>query len=323
MTSHDILKLLEFQPLTDPERDNAYTILDQHSNSWAPFETHPEASGMPRDNIDAQNFWHYKSGKTNRPFYDWQPTVFPIMDGIDEKWIACVPCHSIINYPKLLELVNHKFSKSGSSIPVIERCDLSASWAPTDSNLSGNYDHGMALFFDITDAAALAFAHNNDNPVQSSFPKIILPNNPSAVWQTEHIVIDGTTYIFALDMMGGVYVYNAADIFTPVTNLTPVISWDVPASNFDLQINNAFSLAIDQVNSTDTSAYVYVGVKSMGIYVLEFNPSAPTLTQQEFMPTWDSPYNLHISGKHSNNSRSMILADYNGGVRQYTTSGSA
>ena len=323
LTSHDILKLLEFQPLTDPERDNAYTILDQHSNSWAPFETHPEASGMPRDNIDAQNFWHYKSGKTNRPFYDWQPTVFPIMDGIDEKWIACVPCHSIINYPKLLELVNHKFSKSGSSIPVIERCDLSASWAPTDSNLSGNYDHGMALFFDITDAAALAFAHNNDNPVQSSFPKIILPNNPSAVWQTEHIVIDGTTYIFALDMMGGVYVYDAADIFTSVTNLIPITEWDVPASNFDLQINNSFSLAIDQVNPTDTSAYVYVGVKSMGIYVLEFNPSAPTLTQQEFMPTWDSPYNLHISGKHSNNSRSMILADYNGGVRQYTTSGSA
>ena len=326
LASHQVLKMLEGQPTTDPARDDSYKMLPSFPLLWAPFETHPEVSGMPRDNIDAQTFWKYKSGKTNRPFYDWQPTVFPIMDSGIEKWIACVPCHSIINYPKLLELVNHKFSKSGSSNPADERCDLSAAWAPTDSNLSGNYDHGMALFFDITDADSLCLNHGNggstgtgENPVQSSFPKIILPNNPSAVWQAEHIVIDGTTYIFALDMMGGVYVYNAADIFTSVTNLTPVISWDVPPSNFDLQINNAFSLAIDQVNPTDTSAYVYVGVKSMGIYVLEFNPSAPTLTQQEFMPTWDSPYNLHISGKHSNNSRSMILADFGGGFRQYTT----
>ena len=337
LASHTIMKILEFQPITDPARDDAYNFLHYFPDLWAPFETHPEVSGMPRDNIDAQKFWQYNSGKTNRPFYDWQPTVFPIMDSGIEKWIACVPCHSIVNYPKLLELVNHKFSKSGSSTPVDERCDLSAAWAPTDPNLSSNYDHGMALFFDITDAALLAANHGNggfqnshgtgDNPVQSSFPKIILPNNPSAVWQTEHIVIDGTTYIFALDMMGGVYVYDAADIFTSVTNLIPITEWDVPASNFDLQINNSFSLAIDQVNPTDTSAYVYVGVKSMGIYVLAFDPSAAVsgdrLTQQEFMSTWDSPYNLHISGKHSSNSRSMILADYNGGIRQYTTSGSS
>ena len=78
------------------------------------------------------------------------PEVFPIMDSGTEKWIACVPCHNIINYPNLRDDVSRKFS-----------VNLSATWEATDAFYIDNRDKGMAMFFDITDPTTLAKGNNN------------------------------------------------------------------------------------------------------------------------------------------------------------------
>ena len=96
--------------------------------------------------------------------------------------------------------------------------------------------------------------------------------------------------------------------------LTEVDSWDASASNFDKQPNNAFSMGIDKVSSTDTSAYIYVGIKRLGIEVLRIN-SDGSLAHEELIPLWDSPFGLKLTGTYPN--RRMIVADKIGGIREF------
>ena len=50
----------------------------------------------------------------------------------------------------------------------------------------------------------------------------------------KHVVLGSKTYIVVADMMGSVYVYDAANIFTETgATLTPSGTWDASASNFD------------------------------------------------------------------------------------------
>jgi hypothetical protein len=328
MASRDSL----LEPLGKPYTDNyehADTFLVSNTNAYTAFITHPEVSGMPRNTEDgstqaevdnAKDFWQYKAGNSQPPFFSWMPEVFPIMDSGTEKWIACVPCHNIINYPKLIADVARKApSPPTATNPLVV---LDPSWEAGDVFYTANRDHGMAMFFDITDPTTLA--KGNLTPISSPFPKILLPINSlsnavgSAVWKAKHVVLGGITYIVVIDMMGSVYAYNAADIFTVTgPTLTATGSWDVPPSNFDKQSNNAFALDIDKVNSTDTSAYVYIGVKRMGIEVLRLNLNG-TLVHEELIPCWDSPFGVKLHGTHPN--RRMLVADKIGGIREFKTS---
>ena len=322
MLDSHYLQVVRNKPFSDPYEDDAQDLLNTDPNIFTAFETHPEVSGMDRGSTDASGFFRHKAGFTPIPFISWLPNIFSVTDpgSGGDKMIMCIPCHTIVNYPNLVSHVDRFYSKSGTSTPLTphHRCDLSAVWETTNHDLSSNYDHGMALFFDLTNYQN--FPKGGSNPVQSNLPRIILPNNPSAVWQVENVMLDNIVYVVVLDMMGSVYVYNAAHIFNSPTTLTPVTSWDASASNFDKGNNNGFSIAIDKVNSTDTSAHIYVGIKRLGVEVLILNPeeslSADKLTHQELIKTWDSPHNIVIEG--NGDARTMLVSDYAGGIREFS-----
>ena len=294
---------------------SADTFLPQNEDLFTAFETHPEVSGMDRGLAKYKEYWSDFAGQTAPVFLSWMPSVFTVEDSGTDKWIACVPCNSIVNFHDLSAAVLRNNYGDNSADPAIS---FDASSETPDATLSGNYDRGMALFFDITDPTLLSTGPDEDDVIKSTFPKIILPNNPSAVWEVETVVLGTKTYIVVADEMGSIYSYDASTIFTETgATLNASGTWDASASNFDEQPNNIFSLAIDKVSSTDTSAYVYVGVKRLGVEVLRINSNG-SLTHEELIQTWDSPHDIKLYGEHPN--RRMLVTDYTGGIREFTTS---